>query len=77
MENLEKPGSLLTEDEAAQVLKVSPRTLQAWRAQGLGPPYVQLSSRLIRYRASDLNDLVEVGLHGGSDDKSPSKAPLK
>lgn len=44
--------SLVSETEAARLLDVSVRTLQAWRAQDAGPPYVRVG-RLIRYvRAS-------------------------
>jgi hypothetical protein len=46
------PGSheaLLTEAETARLLCQSPRTLQAWRIQGAGPPYVKIG-RCVRYR---------------------------
>jgi predicted DNA-binding transcriptional regulator AlpA len=38
-------------DEAAmaQRLGVSKRTLQRWRAQGCGPPYVRLGPRRVAY----------------------------
>jgi excisionase family DNA binding protein len=45
--------SLVTEPEAARVLAVSVRTLQAWRVQDAGPPYVRVG-RLIRYVRSSL-----------------------
>ena len=44
---------LLTESQAAQLLQISIRTLQAWRLRRSGPPYVQLG-RAVRYRISDL-----------------------
>jgi len=44
---------LLTESQAAQLLQISIRTLQAWRLRRSGPPYVQLG-RAVRYRKSDL-----------------------
>jgi hypothetical protein len=31
------------------------RTLEAWRRRGYGPPFLRLSPRLVRYRASDLD----------------------
>lgn len=40
---------ILTEIQAADVLRLSSRTLQAWRAQGRGPAYVK-AGRAIRYR---------------------------
>jgi DNA-binding transcriptional MerR regulator len=44
---------LLTELQAASLLNLSVRTLQAWRARGAGPPFVK-AGRAIRYRRRDL-----------------------
>jgi hypothetical protein len=38
---------------AAALLGVSPKTLEAWRARGAGPPYTR-AGRLVRYRREDL-----------------------
>lgn len=54
---------LLTEDQAAEVLRVSSRTLQGWRHRGEGPPYVKLGSA-VRYRCSDLKDHILESLRG-------------
>lgn len=45
--------SLVSETEAARLLDVSVRTLQAWRVQDAGPPYVRVG-RLIRYARASL-----------------------
>jgi hypothetical protein len=45
--------ALLTEVQAADVLNLSIRTLQAWRAKGAGPSFVR-AGRAIRYRRRDL-----------------------
>jgi hypothetical protein len=42
------PDALLTENEAAELLGLSARTLQAWRTAKCGPPYTKLG-RAIRY----------------------------
>lgn len=47
------PDELLTEREAAELLKTSPRTLQAWRCDKVGPAFVKIG-RSIRYRRHDL-----------------------
>lgn len=39
--------ALLTEDEAADSLRISVRTLQAWRLKAAGPPFVRVG-RTIR-----------------------------
>jgi predicted DNA-binding transcriptional regulator AlpA len=53
------PASLLTEAEAAKLLKFTPRFLQARRVRGDGPAYVSVSSRAVRYRRSDLVAWIE------------------
>lgn len=45
---------LLDERQAATLLQLTPRTLQAWRYQGGGPSFVRISARCIRYRPEDL-----------------------
>lgn len=51
--------TLFDEEAASQYLggassPISPRTLQRWRLEGVGPTYIKLG-RLVRYRLSDLN----------------------
>jgi hypothetical protein len=41
--------SLLTPIEASRFLHIHPMTLNAWRCKGLGPPYIKLNTRNIRY----------------------------
>lgn len=53
-ENHDDLNGLLREQEAAQLLGFTPRTLQAWRVTGRGPTYIRISSRAVRYRRSDL-----------------------
>lgn len=48
-------NALLTEVAAARILKLSIRTLQAWRCRGIGPDFIRVG-RAIRYRHSDLID---------------------
>jgi hypothetical protein len=50
--------ALLTEAEAADFLKLSVRTLQAWRLRIAGPAFVHVG-RAIRYRRRDLIDWIE------------------
>ncbi len=47
---------LLDQRQAAVRLGLpSARTLEAWRHRGYGPPFLRLSPRLVRYRASDID----------------------
>jgi excisionase family DNA binding protein len=47
------PIAFLTEKQAARLLSLSHRTLQAWRRAGSGPAFVRLG-RTIRYSQDDL-----------------------
>ena len=44
----------LTESEAAEILRVSARTLRRWRAVDSGPPVAGYAGRRALYRRSDL-----------------------
>lgn len=46
--------SLLTTEEAAQVLRISKRTLARWRSIGEGPAPVRLGERRLVYRVADV-----------------------
>jgi len=50
---------LLSENQAAEVLQVTPRALQAWRTRGGGPPYLRISHRCVRYKPEDLEQWLE------------------
>jgi predicted DNA-binding transcriptional regulator AlpA len=45
--------ALLTEIEAAKILRLSTRTLQAWRIKAVGPSFVR-AGRAVRYRRPDI-----------------------
>jgi DNA-binding transcriptional MerR regulator len=45
---------ILDTPDAADLLGVSPRTLEDWRWRGIGPPFYKLGRRIVRYRAEDL-----------------------
>ena len=44
----------LTEQEAAALIRVSPRTLRRWRQHGTGPPVAGYAGRRALYRRSEL-----------------------
>jgi excisionase family DNA binding protein len=48
---------LITEGEAAGILRVSLTSLRRWRREGSGPAYRKLG-RSVRYRQEDLADFV-------------------
>ena len=63
--------ALLTQDQVALLLNVSPRTLEAWRYHGKGPQYIRLSSRCIRYSVDGLRTWLETVAPATRDNVSP------
>jgi excisionase family DNA binding protein len=51
-------NEMFNEDQAAQFLGVSVRTIQSWRVTGSGCPYVKLG-RSVRYQKAKLIDWIE------------------
>ena len=49
MQSLSDPDYAINENQAAEFLGVSVRTLQAWRVRGGGPPYCKIG-RAVRYQ---------------------------
>jgi excisionase family DNA binding protein len=48
---------LVTEDEAASLLRVSLTSVRRWRREGRGPVYRKIG-RSVRYRREDLVDFI-------------------
>jgi predicted DNA-binding transcriptional regulator AlpA len=49
---------LLTQQQAAEMLCLSERTLERWRVTGTGPCHIK-AGRAVRYRQCDLEEWVE------------------
>ena len=60
---------LVDQIEAAELLGVSPSTMNGWRNTGRGPAYVALSSRCVRYKISDLQRYVASKRQVGAEAK--------
>ncbi len=45
-------GKYLSETELSALLRVSQRTIQRWRANGDGPPFIRVGAKSIRYELS-------------------------
>lgn len=52
---------LLDDRDLADVLKVSLETPADWRKSGVGPAYVRVGPRLIRYKRSDVQAFIDAG----------------
>jgi hypothetical protein len=60
MKNVKLPEQLilLTASDAAEVLYVSPKTLERWRLEGFGPRWIRVGRKPL-YRLSDLIDWID------------------
>lgn len=64
--------ALLTEDEAAAILKVQPATLATWRVRGRPTlPFVRVG-RCVRYRQQDIAAFIEEHLRQSTSGVSAS-----
>lgn len=64
----------LTEPEAADYIRVKPRTLQGWRLAKRGPPFCRLGRKVL-YLPRDLDDFLEKNRSGGAgNNREPGEA---
>ncbi len=68
----EHPDALLYTVEAAFLLGLSPRTLEALRLRGGGPPYIQVTPKAVRYRRRDLDAWLDARQRVSTSDPGPS-----
>ena len=63
-----KENNLLMPEEAAQVLRISPRTLAKWRSTGENNiPYVKVG-KSVRYRPADIQNHIDSHIkHAGEN----------
>lgn len=61
------PADLLTDEQVAQLLDVSPKTLATWRSTGrYALPFLRIGAR-IRYRRQDVAAWLESRRHGAPE----------
>ncbi len=68
----EHPDALLHTAEAALLLGLSPRTLEAFRLRGGGPPYIAVTPKAVRYRRGDLEAWIAARRRVSTSDPGPS-----
>lgn len=62
---------LLDERAGADFLTSKPATLKSWRKKGIGPRYLRIGGRAIRYRLSDLRAyLAQVTIEPAKGDRA-------
>lgn len=62
------PDALLLTPEVAFLLGLSPRTLEALRLRGGGPPFVAVTPKAIRYRRRDLEAWIDARIRTSTSD---------
>lgn len=67
------PRHLRTEQQEAERLNVSVRTLQAWRYKGGGPPFFRLGTA-IRYDPAAVDSWLEDQIRSSTSDPGPETA---
>jgi excisionase family DNA binding protein len=60
--------TLLTQREAASVLRLSERTLERMRTSGLNAPKFVKMGRVVRYRVSDLEEWIAARVVGSTSE---------
>jgi excisionase family DNA binding protein len=55
------PRAWFSEEEAAEYLGCSRRTLQAWRQSGQGPAWIKLNGTMVRYARNSLDAFIARG----------------
>jgi len=68
-----QPHEYLKDKAAGEVLGFAPVTLQEWRREGKGPPFVRLG-RSVRYRRADLDAWAEKNLRRSTRDSLSDNA---
>lgn len=67
----ETVSKLLTEDEAAKELRMSPATLATWRCTGRYPLRFIRMGRSVRYRMQDLEAFIRSRTVGADEPNTP------
>jgi excisionase family DNA binding protein len=62
----------LTRAEVAQLLRISPRSVERWVQVGRLPPAVKLSGRTLRFRSADIDKYLR---EAGLTEKDPEATP--
>jgi len=58
----------LNQKQAAELLGVSPRTLENWRQRGGGPPYTKIGKSRVVYESEDLDAFKRAGRRTSTSD---------
>jgi predicted DNA-binding transcriptional regulator AlpA len=69
---MDSAPTFLTTKRAAEILSLSPRTLEKMRVDGRGPVFRKLGSKRVVYALEDLLAWAEAGSRRSTSDPGPS-----
>ena len=61
---------LINTDALAAVLGISPRTIERWRIEGFGPPFMKAGRRVL-YRECDVEAWLDAGRRFSTSESPP------
>lgn len=67
------PDFLMNENQAAELLGLSVRTLQNWRLRGDGPVYVKIG-KAVRYKRRDVSEWLKANTIASTSQRPASAA---
>ena len=67
-------ADILTENEAAALLRVKRFTMRKWRREGGGPRFIRCGGRLIRYIKTDIDAWLDDNKFGSAAHELSAKA---
>ena len=68
-------AQLLTEAEAAVFLAVARKSLERWRSLGIGPEFIRIGVRGVRYARDDLDLYIATQRRTSKSDSGPEARP--
>ena len=67
------PETFLDTRQVARWLRYKEETLRQWRSNGIGPPYIRVLGKLIRYRQSDVERWMDEQVQQTNGQKKPGR----
>ena len=67
------PETFLTTPQVADWLGYKEETLRQWRTNGIGPDYIRVLGKLVRYRASDVERWMDEQVQQTDGQKRPGR----
>ncbi len=67
------PETYYTTRKVADWLGYKEETLRQWRSNGIGPPFIRVLGKIVRYRASDVERWMDQQVQQTNGQKKPGR----